>query len=226
MLKLAKAKLKQAPISHGGVGDTSAAAQAVTAPDAGPSFPTLGVTLEFLERFVQDKVAGQCSRYCIATADYSGAADDGLSFKVGDILAIADLDAANDAADDGWYVGYKRAGDWSDRKKFRPGDVERLSGLTTDEVCGNIIKPETAAAPWPDEIKEPSYARMVMANEPGVGTANVFASHAWTFVFAELVESLRFFESQQVAAGQPASFFWLDIFVVDENAAHTYPSEW
>jgi hypothetical protein len=60
----------------------------------------------------------------------------------------------------------------------------------------------------------------------GVGTANTFVSHAWTFVFEELIESLRLFEAQQLAAGRPPSYFWLDIFVVDENAAHTYPSEW
>ena len=56
----------------------------------------------------------------------------------------------------------------------------------------------------------------------GVGTANTFVSHAWTFVFEELIESLRLFEAQQLAAGRPPSYFWLDIFVVDENAAHTY----
>lgn len=57
---------------------------------------------------------------------------------------------------------------------------------------------------------------------------------------------MRHFEAQQKAAGKPPSFFWLDIFVVDENAARkrpqnplpvlfvlifvglsdTYPSEW
>lgn len=94
-------------------------------------------------------------------------------------------------------------------------------------MCGDIIKPACTAATWPEEEKERSYARMVRAKgEAGVGTATVFASHAWTFVFEELIESLKFFEEQQLAAGQPPSFFWLDIFVVDENAAHTYPSEW
>ena len=94
-------------------------------------------------------------------------------------------------------------------------------------MCGDIIKPACTAATWPEEEKERSYARMVRAEgEAGVGTATVFASHAWTFVFEELIESLTFFEAQQTAAGQPPSFFWLDIFVVVENAAHTYPSEW
>ena len=34
--------------------------------------------------------------------------------------------------------------------------------------------------------------------EKGVGEATVFASHAWTFVFEELLASLRLFEQQQV----------------------------
>ena len=105
--------------------------------------------------------------------------------------------------------------------------VEWLAGLSTDEVCSQIIKPETVAAAWPAEQRERSYAQMDLARgKGGTGKATVFASHAWTFVFEELVESLRCFERQQRAAGAPASLFWLDIFVVDENAAHTYPSEW
>ncbi len=227
-------------VSHGGFAPAKQAAvvtqPAATVDSLGPEFPTLGVTLEFLERFVQEKVAGKASRYCVATTDCTGVSGEYLSFKKGDILAIADLNAVND----GWFVGYARAGNWNDRKRFRPDAVERLSGLTTDEVCGGIIKPETAAARWPDEEKERSYARMALnasspsgnarfvpaEGETGVGLATVFASHAWTFVFAELIESLRFFENQQIAAGHPPSYFWLDIFVVDENAAHTYPSEW
>ena len=221
-------------VSHGGFAPADRTVALAT--DSGPEFPRLGVTLDFLERFVQDKVAGKASRYCVATTDCTAASEEYLSFKKGDILAIADLNAVND----GWFVGYARAGNWNDRKRFRPDAVERLSGLTTDEVCGGIIKPETSAAPWPPEEKERSYARMVLNassptgnarivpadGETGVGDATVFASHAWTFVFAELIESLRFFENQQIAAGQAPSYFWLDIFVVDENAAHTYPSEW
>ena len=207
-------------LSHGGA-STEAAEQGSA--EAAPQFPKLGVTLEFLERFVEEKVAGKASRYCIALIDCAAPSDEHLSFKKGDILAIADLNAVND----GWYVGYARAGNWGDRKKFRPDAVERLRGLTTDEVCGSIIKPETQAAQWPDEEKERSYARMWRAaGGSGVGDATVFASHAWTFVFEDLIGSLRFFESQQLAAGHAPSYFWLDIFVVDENAAHTYPSEW
>ena len=224
----------------------AASDDAAAAAAAGPQFPTLGVTLAFLEAFVQDKVAGKASRYCTANVDCVGADDGFLTFKKGDIVAIAGLDAVNDGwfADgfctkiDGFcikmmdffqprFVGYCRAGNWEDRKKFRPAAVDRLSGLSTDEVCSLIIKPETSAASWAADEKERSYARMVRdAGGTGVDTATVFASHAWTFVFEELIESLKFFEEQQLAAGKPQSYFWLDIFVVDENAAHTYPSEW
>ena len=240
-------------VTHGGGEDQSASPskQASTATaesrdsSVGPAFPSLGVTLDFLERFVREKVAGKPSRYCTAKRDVAASAGDELSFKAGEILGIADLEAIND----GWFVGYRRAGDWGERKKFRPEHVDRLAGLSTDEVspsqafgssalasdhaalpqvCGDIIKPETSSFGWDADIVERSYARMVRAQGggAGVGEATVFASHAWTFVFEELIESLRFFENQQLAAGKPPSYFWLDIFVVDENAAHTYPSEW
>ncbi len=134
-----------------------------------------------------------------------------LSFKAGEILAISDLDAVND----GWLTGFRRAGNWADRKKFRVDAIDRLAGLSTDEVCTDIIKPACSAATWLEHEQERSYARLALATgESGVGTATVFASHAWTFVFAELVASLRFFEAQHVAAGNPPSLFWLDIFVV------------
>ncbi len=196
-------------ISHGGAtAEAEAEAEAVAeqgSAEAGPQFPKLGVTLEFLERFVEEKVTGKASRYCIALTDCAAQSDEYLSFKKGDILAIADLNAVND----GWFVGYARAGNWGDRKKFRPDAVEQLRGLTTDEVCGSIIKPETQAAQWPDEEKERSYARMWRsAGGSGVGDATVFASHAWTFVFEDLIGSLRFFESQQLAAGHAPSYFW------------------
>lgn len=134
-----------------------------------------------------------------------------LSFKAGEVLAIGDLDAVND----GWLTGYRRAGNWADRKKFRVDAITRLAGLSTDEVCTDIIKPACIAATWPEHEHERSYARMARAaGESGVGTATVFVSHAWTFVFADLVASLRSFEAKQIAAGGQPSLFWLDIFVV------------
>ena len=202
--------------------------------DGPPDFPTLGVSLNYLLEFTADKVAGKRSRYgttkVASPADECG--DGFLVFKQGEIVAVGDTAQFDDDATNGdWYTGYRRAGDWGERKRFRREHVEWLSGLSTDEVCGQIIKPETSAAAWPAEQRERSYAQMVLAREAGgsvdgIGKATVFASHAWTFVFEELVESLRFFEKQQKAAGAKPSLFWLDIFVVDENAAHTYPSEW
>lgn len=220
----AKQQLRdKSAISHGGGAEHQRTESPPPRAGAGPQFPSLGVTLAFLERFVEENVRGKASRYCIALSDCTAASDEFLSFKKGEILAIADLNALND----GWWVGYARAGNWADRKKFRPDAVQRLRGLTTDEVCASIIKPVTQAAQWPVEEQERSYARMWRAaGGDGVDTATVFASHAWTFVFEDLVGSLRFFESQQLAAGKPPSYFWLDIFVVDENAAHTYPSTW
>jgi hypothetical protein len=72
------------------------------------------------------------------------------------------------------YTGYRRAGDWADRKRFRGAHVEWLAGLSTDEVCSQIIKPETSAAAWPAEQRERSYAQMDLARgKAGIGKAIV-----------------------------------------------------
>jgi hypothetical protein len=226
-----------AEVLHGGSGGSGGGEALNSDTAGGPAFPTLGVSLDFLERFVEHHVQGKPSRYCTARIDWEASNDDvstpdcvaplppchgvfaepaalgpqELSFKAGEILAISDLDAVND----GWLTGFRRAGNWADRKKFRVDAIDRLAGLSTDEVCTDIIKPACSAATWLEHEQERSYARLALATgEAGVGTATVFASHAWTFVFAELVASLRFFEAQHVAAGNPPSLFWLDIFVV------------
>ena len=166
---------------------------------AGPAFPTLGVTLEFLEDFVAAKVRGKRSRYGTTLVECPGdQGPDHLAFRKGEIVAVADIAQLDDASNGGWLTGYCRAGNWADRKKFRTEAVQWLAGLSTDEVCGSIIKLETAAESWPVEQKERSYARMVLAQavrqaqrKTGIGLATVFASHAWTFVKSPALILLR-----------------------------------
>jgi hypothetical protein len=141
---------------------SAATPTAVAAAAGGPAFPTLGVTLSFLERFTKEKVHGQPSRYCIAREDCDASSPDELSLKAGEILGIGDLGTFNN----GWLVGYRRAGDWGDRLRFRAKAVQRLPGLSTDEVCGNIIKPETKAASWAADAVERSYAQVGAAACP------------------------------------------------------------
>ena len=77
------------------------------------------------------------------------------------------------------YTGYRRAGDWADRKRFRGAHVEWLAGLSTDEVCSQVIKPETSAAAWPAEQRERSYAQMDLARgEAGIGEATALGVQA------------------------------------------------
>lgn len=63
-----------AGVLHGG-GDATAAGSDIHA-SGGPAFPTLGVTLDFLERFVEEHVQGKPSRYCTARVDWKAANDD------------------------------------------------------------------------------------------------------------------------------------------------------
>jgi hypothetical protein len=64
-----------------------------------------------------------------------------------------------------------------------------------------------------------SYADLLLADaDPSVralvGTPNVFFSHAWSAVFANVVMAMRVFVDERPATADPV-FFWSDIGCVD-----------
>eukprot|EP01045_Picozoa_sp_COSAG04_P008849 COSAG04_NODE_499_length_13372_cov_8.292398_4_plen_328_part_00 len=58
-----------------------------------------------------------------------------------------------------------------------------------------------------------------------VGRPTVFVSHAWTYVFKDIVGALRAYVDE-LPPGSPAVFFWFDTFCIDEHATQSLPQDW
>eukprot|EP00004_Rigifila_ramosa_P024642 TRINITY_DN7209_c0_g1_i5.p1 TRINITY_DN7209_c0_g1~~TRINITY_DN7209_c0_g1_i5.p1 ORF type:complete len:1114 (+),score=222.94 TRINITY_DN7209_c0_g1_i5:499-3342(+) len=96
----------------------------------------------------------------------------------------------------------------------------RLRGLTTSEVCAKFVMPATRE-------RACSYASLLKAKgrtEGLVGRANVFVSHAWRYLFLDLVEALR--EQWEREGSNPETYLWLDVFVNNQHGTGERPFEW
>ena len=95
------------------------------------------------------------------------------------------------------------------------GGRDKLEGLTTKEVCEQFIKPMT-------EHHECSYCDLLrLSNNPGVGVATVFVSHAWKYQFLNVVSALQLHlreESDKIV--------WFDLFSNNQHKASVLPYEW
>ena len=128
---------------------------------------------------------------------------------------------------------------------------------STDFVCHTILKPATVPMGWAELIEPrvmpwgtmyvasyqqqgasdtqtgPPCGTMCLADKlrkmghTGVGTANVFFSHAWKFKFVDVVSAMAtFVERERSAGNDKAIFFWMDCVVVDEHASQSFPPKW
>ena len=90
-------------------------------------------------------------------------------------------------------------------------------GMTTSEVCHEIVKPATEAV-------QCSFAQLIIdsgkdgvmdCTEQHVDTATVFVSHAWQCPFEELVGCVEAHATavQQAGDTSRADFFWVDVVV-------------
>jgi hypothetical protein len=70
------------------------------------------------------------------------------------------------------------------------GGRERLEGLTTTQVCHNIMKPMTEASglAYCDHLKMQATSSEIPCEV--IGKANVFISHAWQYRFLDVVDTL------------------------------------
>lgn len=59
-----------------------------------------------------------------------------------------------------------------------------------------------------------------------VGKPSVFLSHAWASSFSQLVDILEYFCCSSGNVDAEETFFWIDIFSVDQHRAQQMPSEW
>jgi hypothetical protein len=97
------------------------------------------------------------------------------------------------------------------------GGVERLRGLTTTQVNDQLQKPWTAAA-------QSSAVSMLVQQQRHadlVGPANVFVSHAWKYLFLDVLDALRqYFEQRRAAEAQRGDvFIWFDLFCNNQHSA-------
>lgn len=102
--------------------------------------------------------------------------------------------------------------DFIDKCGGRPA----FTGLSTDQVCENLVKPMT------EEMRS-SYVYKLKTNESAgfVGKATVFISHAWLYNFLDVIDALssRFVDSEGV-------FIWFDIFTNNQHVTATLPFDW
>ena len=91
-------------------------------------------------------------------------------------------------------------------------------GMTTEAVCLNVIKPFTEehgkcsfATILASVLKQPSVAVVPTYK---MGPANTFVSHAWSYEFDILLETMRADANSRM---HEDTFFWLDIVAINQH---------
>ena len=114
---------------------------------------------------------------------------------------------------------------------LRMKQLAKDKNWTTTELSDNFIKPETQ----PMQCSFDVYMKIQYSTTPhpilGLtydecyenGPANVFVSHAWRYLFVELVTAIETFTDSHV--GEKWSY-WVDLFVNDQWNAPNLPYEW
>jgi hypothetical protein len=105
---------------------------------------------------------------------------------------------------------------------------------TTTDVCDNLIKPWT-------EPTQTSFAELMNLSyfiqpHPTLGltynesfhpVAHIFISHAWKYIFAEVVDTIQlFFEQNDENLSSETTFLWFDLFLNNQWSAPRLPQEW
>ena len=100
-----------------------------------------------------------------------------------------------------------------------------LSKLTTTEVCENFLKPRTA------DMKC-SYCQLLLDQSASggpshsVGSATVFISHAWKYVFLDVVDCVRNHLRGHTSGRESAEYIWFDLFSNNQHDTSSVPFEW
>jgi len=95
------------------------------------------------------------------------------------------------------------------------GGRSRFDGLTTTQVCEEILKPVTVAA-------QSSYCEyMESQNHTKVGLATVFVSHAWLFKFMDVVNALQYHFRHSME-----TIVWFDLFSNNQHRAVSLDFDW
>ena len=95
------------------------------------------------------------------------------------------------------------------------GGLEALDGVSTIDLCEYFVKPVTAKS-------QSSYCDLLhKMDHPSVGTPNVFISHAWKFVFLDVVTILR-----HHFRDEPDVTVWFDVFSCNQHVPIEVTSTW
>ena len=95
-----------------------------------------------------------------------------------------------------------------------------FQAFTTHDVSRNIVQVEAAPG---QAYKDLSRGQCDEDGVPLVADATVYVSHAWQGTFREVLEVLEAFNAEH-----PDSYFWLDVFVVNQHVGFVErpPSFW
>eukprot|EP00300_Choanocystis_sp_HF-7_P004465 c13451_g1_i1.p1 GENE.c13451_g1_i1~~c13451_g1_i1.p1 ORF type:complete len:817 (-),score=108.55 c13451_g1_i1:94-2544(-) len=97
------------------------------------------------------------------------------------------------------------------------GGREKLKNLTTNDVCEAFVKPET-------QLSKSTYCDLLIASGQGDGVAKatVFISHAWKFLFLDVVDALCL----HFRGEEDAVVLWFDLFSNNQHTAPTREFKW
>ena len=93
---------------------------------------------------------------------------------------------------------------------------DKLIGKSTFNVCEEIVKPFTLES-------KSSFCRHMMkkSSKAGIGKADVFISHAWKYMFLDVVDALvAHFKDE------PDAIIWFDIFSVNQHTSNNKTFDW
>ena len=97
-------------------------------------------------------------------------------------------------------------------RTFVHDNQAKLEGMTTNDVCNQIIKPQT-------ECLGISYLELLerRGDLHSFGEATHFASHAWSYSFLSFVETI-FQKCEEDGLNEDATRPWVDIFSVNQHS--------
>jgi len=97
------------------------------------------------------------------------------------------------------------------------GGTEHFQGLSTTDVCNKILKPATEA----EQLSYCEFLKGLSLDSNEVGTAEVFISHAWKYMFLDVVSAI-----QSHFKDTPDIYIWFDLFSNNQHLAGNLPFEW
>ena len=106
------------------------------------------------------------------------------------------------------------------RKFIQDHPVVREKNLTTSDINHAIVKPESLGTRKP-------YINLYSGQYDSAGNslvskATVFVSHAWRYLFYDVVANVM----EQHAQDDPDAYFWFDLFTNDQNEVSSKDFDW